>query len=45
MNHKHGKSLHALFAHPISAKISAKSVDAAIGELGGEIEERHGGRF
>lgn len=40
MNRKHGKSLHALFAHPVSANISSKSVDADIGELGGEIEER-----
>ncbi|MEL0143499.1 MAG: hypothetical protein VW931_02195 [Alphaproteobacteria bacterium] len=39
MNHKHGKSLHALLANPVRAKISSKSVDAAIGELGGEIEE------
>lgn len=45
MNHKHRKVLHALFAHPVSANISPKSVDAVIGELGGEVEERHGGRF
>jgi len=45
MNHKHRKVLHALFAHPVSANIAARSVEAVIGELGGEIEQRHGGRW
>ena len=45
MNHKHRKVLHALFAHPVSANISTKAVESVIGELGGEIEQRHGGRW
>jgi hypothetical protein len=45
MNHKHRKTLHALFAHPESANISRRSVEAVLGELGGEIEQRHGGRW
>jgi hypothetical protein len=45
MNHKHRKTLHALFAHPVSANISTRSVEAVLQELGGEIEQRHGGRL
>ncbi len=45
MNHKHRKVLHALFAHPISANISSRSVEAVLKELGGDIEQRHGGRW
>ncbi len=45
MNHKHRKVLHALFSHPTSANISHRSVEAVIKELGGEIEQRHGGRW
>ena len=45
MNHKHRKVLHALFAHPVSANISPRSVEAVLKELGAEIEQRHGGRW
>ena len=45
MNHKHRKVLHALFAHPVSANISTRSVESVIKELGGTIEQRHGGRW
>jgi hypothetical protein len=45
MNHKHRKVLHALFAHPVSANISTRSVESVLKELGGEIEQRHGGRW
>ena len=45
MNHKHRKVLHALFAHPISANISTKAVESVLVELGGETEQRHGGRW
>jgi len=45
MNHKHRKVLHALFAHPVSANISTRSVEAVLKELGAEIEQRHGGRW
>jgi len=45
MNHKHRKVLHALFAHPVSANISARAVESVFGEMGAEIEQRHGGRL
>ena len=45
MNHKHRKVLHALFAHPVSANISTRSIEAVLKELGGEIKQRHGGRW
>ena len=45
MNHKHRKVLHLLFAHPVSANISVRAVESVIKELGGEIEQRHGGRW
>jgi hypothetical protein len=44
MNHRHRRVLHALFAHPISANIGYKEVEAVLRELGAEIEERHGSR-
>jgi hypothetical protein len=44
MNHKHRKVLHALFAHPVSANISVRDVEAVLKELGGTFEQRHGGR-
>ncbi len=45
MNHKHRKVLHALFAHPVSGNISTRSAESVLKELGGEIEQRHGGRW
>ena len=45
MNHKHRKVLHALFAHPVSANISARSVQSVLKEMGAKIEQRHGGRL
>ena len=45
MNHRHRKTLHSLFTHPVSANIDPKSVEAVFKELGAEIEERHGSKF
>ncbi|MBL4758497.1 MAG: hypothetical protein JKY32_12940 [Rhizobiales bacterium] len=45
MNHKHRKVLHALYAHPASANISARAVESVLKEMGAEIEQRHGGRW
>ena len=45
MNHKHRKALHALFAHPVSGNISTRIIEAVLKELGGEIEQRRGGRW
>ena len=41
MNHHHRKVLHSLFAHPMSANIDPKSVQALFTELGGQVS--HGG--
>ena len=45
MNHKHRKVLHSLFAPPVSANIAPRAVESVIEELGGTIEQRHGGRI
>jgi hypothetical protein len=45
MNHKHRKVLHALFGHPLSANISTRAVESVIEDLGGKIDQRHGGRI
>ena len=45
MNHRHRKILHALFAHPVSANIDPKSVEAVLTELGATIDNRHGARI
>ena len=41
MNHHHRKTLHALFAHPVSANLDPKHVFSALEELG--VEVAHGG--
>ncbi|MBV1800255.1 hypothetical protein [Siccirubricoccus sp. G192] len=41
MNHRHRKTLHALFAHPVSSNIDPKLVHAALADLGAEVV--HGG--
>jgi hypothetical protein len=45
MNHKHRKTLHALFAHPISANINYQAVVHVLGELGAEIDNKKGNRI
>ena len=45
MNHSHRKTLHALFAHPISANIDYKSVVHVLEDLGAEIENKSGNRI
>ena len=45
MNNKHRKVLRALFAHPISANIDPRKVQAVLKELGAEFDNRHGGRL
>ncbi len=41
MNHKHRKTLHAIFAHPVSANIDPRAVLHVFEELGAEVA--HGG--
>ena len=44
MNHRHRKTLAALFAHPISANIDFKEVVHVLEELGAEIDNKSGSR-
>lgn len=45
MNHRHRKTLHAVFAHPISANIDFKELVHVLEELGAEIDNRSGNRI
>ena len=44
MNHHHRITLHALFAHPISANIDFKKVVHVLEELGADVENAAGNR-
>jgi hypothetical protein len=44
MNHHHRKTLHALFAHPISANIDFKKVMHLLEEIGAEVDNKSGNR-
>ena len=41
MNHQHRKTLHAIFAHPISSNLDPKHVRSALEEMGAAVT--HGG--
>ncbi|MGE0231313.1 MAG: HicA protein [Flavobacteriaceae bacterium] len=45
MNHRHRKILHSLFAHPVSANIDPKEVEAVLLELGATVDNRTGARI
>jgi len=45
MNHRHRKVLHALFAHPVSANIDPRAVQAVFEELGAEVDHTGTGRI
>jgi hypothetical protein len=45
MNHRHRKTLHALFAHPVSGNIDFKEVVHVLEALGAEIENKSGNRI
>jgi hypothetical protein len=44
MNHHHRKTLHALFAHPISANIDFKKVVHLLEGIGAEVDNKPGNR-
>jgi hypothetical protein len=44
MKRKHQRTLEAIFAHPTSANIQWRDVEALFRELGAEISEREGSR-
>jgi hypothetical protein len=45
MNHKHRKTLHALFAHPEAANLSPIDVNHVLEGLGAELSERSGAKY
>ncbi len=44
MSRKHQRTLEALCAHPVSANIKWRDIEALFRELGAEITEREGSR-
>ena len=44
MNHHHRKTLHALFAHPLSANVDFKKVVHLLEDLGAEVDNKPGNR-
>ena len=45
MKRRHQRTLEALYAHPTSANIAWKDVEALLLELGAEVSEREGSRI
>ena len=45
MNHRHRKTLHAIFAHPVGANIDFKQVVHVLEQLGAEIDNKSGNRI
>jgi hypothetical protein len=45
MKRKHERTLQAIFAHPVSANIQWRDVEALFVDLGAEISEREGSRI
>ncbi len=45
MNHRHRKTLHAIFAHPVSGNIDFKEVVHVLENLGAEVENKAGNRI
>ena len=45
MNHRHRKTLHAIFAHPIASNLNFKEVVHVLEELGAEIDNKSGNRI
>lgn len=45
MNHRHRKTLHSIFAHPIPNNLDYKAVVHVLEQLGAEIENKSGNRI
>ena len=45
MNHRHRKTLHAIFAHPINNNLDFKAVVHVLEQLGAEIDNKSGNRI
>lgn len=44
MKRKHQRTLETIFAHPISANVQWRDVEAVFRELGAQVSEREGSR-
>ncbi len=45
MNHRHRKTLHAIFAHPINNNLDFDAVVHVLEQLGAEVENKAGNRI
>ncbi|MHA1189655.1 MAG: hypothetical protein ACTSSQ_04240 [Alphaproteobacteria bacterium] len=45
MNHKHRKTLHQLFDHPINGNVNFKAIVHVLEELGAQIDHKSGNRI
>lgn len=45
MNHRHRKTLHSIFAHPLNANIDFDAVVHVLEQLGAEIDNKSGSRI
>jgi len=45
MNHHHRKTLHALFAHPLSGNIDSKKAVHLLEDAGAEVDNKAGNRI
>ena len=45
MNHRHRKTLHSIFAHPLSGNVDFEAVVHVLEQLGAEIDNKTGNRI
>ncbi len=45
MNHRHRKTLHSIFAHPINNNLDFKAVVHVLEQLGAEVDNKSGNRI
>lgn len=45
MNHRHRKTLHSIFAHPLSGNVDFEAVVHVLEQLGAEIDNKSGNRI
>ncbi len=45
MNHRHRKTLHSIFAHPLSGNVDYEAVIHVLEQLGAEIDNKSGNRI
>ena len=45
MNHRHRKTLHSIFAHPINNNLDFKAVVHVLEQLGADVDNKSGNRI